>query len=118
MLSGRTTKDLVAFTWQFYRIVEKLLRGANQKPPTLFELQLLARIGMAGEVGITASQLVHDIGMSKTSVSRKVLEFVEEGVLEQRPSADGRSTTIHQTAASIDRVERWAEEVRKITPVR
>ena len=113
MLSKYSTEELVNFAWQFYGVVEKVWR-VN---PTLFELRLLTRIGVAGAAGVTASQLVRDIGMSKASVSRKVLEFVEADVLEQRPSADGRSTTIHQTALSIARMERWADEVRRITPV-
>ena len=94
MLAQYSTPALVDFAWDFYSLVHKVYR-IN---PTLYEIMMLVRVG-------------------KASVSRWVADFAERDILEQRPGKDGRSFTIHQTATSIARMERWADEVRCIVPI-
>tara|TARA_R110002167_G_scaffold95923_1_gene254860 strand:+ start:1040 stop:1408 length:369 start_codon:yes stop_codon:yes gene_type:complete len=105
-----STRQLVEFAWNFYLILHKV----HRVNPTLYEVMMLVRVEKAGEQGITANELVQDIGMSKASVSRWVADFVGRGILEQRKGVDGRSSMIHQTPASIARMERWADDVRGI----
>lgn len=107
------TPQFVDFAWSCGIIIRKFYR----LNPTLHEIMMLIRVAKAGKEGITANELVREIGMSKASVSRWVADFVERDIMEQRKGIDGRSSTIHQTASSIVRMERWVGGVREILPM-